>query len=78
MHGERADALTLTDRAQRDGEQGIGRFRLPVGDPRVVLTVLEIGIVKVDSGTPVCIGTKRDDAGTSSGDECRAQSAAEL
>lgn len=26
MHGEGADALTLTDRVQRDGEQGISVF----------------------------------------------------
>jgi hypothetical protein len=42
MHRESTDALTLADRVQRDGDQGVSRFRPPLTDPRVVLTVLEI------------------------------------
>src|SRR5262249_4323378 len=53
MYRKSTDAPALADRIERDGKQRVGSLGLPIGDPGIVLAVLEIGIMKVDAGPTV-------------------------
>jgi hypothetical protein len=46
VEGEGPDTGVLAALVEFDGEEDIGRLRLPVGGRRVVLAVLEVGVVE--------------------------------
>ena len=53
MKRERADAMSLTARVERDSKEGVRRLRLTVRYPLLVGTALEVRIVEIDPGAPV-------------------------
>lgn len=48
MEGEGAHAFGLATRVQREREQDVGRLRLTVGRPAVIVAAFEVGVLEQD------------------------------
>ena len=67
--GVGGDAVARPAPRRLDGEQRVGRLRLAVGQPRVVLAALEVDVLEHDRREPVRARAERDDARVAGGRE---------
>ena len=58
------DAFVAPATGDLDGVQDVGRFGLAVGQPRVVVAILEVDIGEVHGRDPMRAGAHRDDTRT--------------
>ena len=53
MNRERSDTILRAERIERDREERVGGFRLPLSEPLVILAPLEIRVCEIHASETV-------------------------